>query len=48
MRTNPRFIVATIVVATLVSSCGSTQNPDSPYPDYTATFLQGPPNQDYM
>lgn len=40
-------------VAALLMSCGSAakdsaKNPDSPYPDFTATFLQGPPNQDYM
>ena len=44
--------VAVVAVSALVTSCGSegasAKDPDSPYPDYTATFLQGPPNQDYM
>ena len=44
--------VAVMTVSALFTGCGSkntaAQNPDSPYPDFTATFLQGPPNQDYM
>jgi len=44
---------AGVTVSALLAACGSSttggaKNPDSPYPDYTATFLQGPPNQDYM
>ena len=42
-----------MAIAALLPACGSgtneaANNPDSPYPDYTATFLQGPPNQGYM
>ena len=42
-----------MAIAALLPACGSgtheaANHPDSPYPDYTATFLQGPPNQDYM
>lgn len=36
------------VAACGTKSTGTASDPDSPYPDYTATFLQGPPNQDYM
>ena len=44
---------AGLTISALLAACGSSttggaKNPDSPYPDYTATFLQGPPNQDYM
>lgn len=43
---------AVLTISVLLAACGTSQNaaknPDSPYPDYTATFLQGPPNQDYM
>ncbi|MCW1958074.1 MAG: acetamidase/formamidase family protein [Mycobacterium sp.] len=44
---------ALVCIATTVAGCGSgksptASDPDSPYPDYTATFLQGPPNQEYM
>lgn len=58
MRTHPRrravsISVAGLTVAATLAGCGSATtgtagNPDSPYPDYTATFLQGPPNQSYM
>lgn len=41
--------VAVVTVSASVTSCGSrdtaARGPDSPYPDYTATFLQGPPDQ---
>jgi acetamidase/formamidase len=49
MRTRTAALVGTVA---LLAACTSrhvgTTDPDSPYPDYTATFLQGPPNQDYM
>lgn len=46
---------ASVVVLTslVLAGCGSgksgtASDPDTPYPDYTQTFLQGPPNQAYM
>lgn len=44
---------ALVVVVSLLSACGrgpagTAADPDSPYPDYTATYLLGPPNQGYM
>ena len=43
---------AVLTLSALLAACGSSdtaaKNPDSPYPDYTATFLQGPPIQDNM
>ena len=44
--------VSVLTATALLAGCGpernNAANPDSPYPDVTATFLQGPPNQDYM
>ena len=42
-----------VALAALVASCGSSPgntsaNPDSPYPDYSVTYLQGPPDQAHM
>lgn len=38
-----------VTIAALLTACGSgrneAKNPDNPYPDYTMTFLQGPPDQ---
>lgn len=38
-----------VTIAALLTACGSGRNeaksPDNPYPDYTMTFLQGPPDQ---
>lgn len=40
---------AVLTLSALLAACGpsntTAKNPDSPYPDYTATFLQGPPDQ---
>lgn len=45
-------LVAVVSLSAAVAACGAkpgtASDPDSPFPDYTATFLQGPPNQDYM
>ena len=49
----PVRAAAVAAIGALLAGCGSAStgtagNPDSPYPDYTATFLKGPPNQEYM
>ena len=46
-------VTASLTVSSLLAACGAaandaTRDPDSPYPDYTATFLQGPPDQAHM
>ncbi len=48
-----RIAASTLTISALLAGCGAEKqgaasDPDSPYPDFTATFLQGPPNQDYM
>lgn len=42
-----------VALAALLASCGSnpsgnSANPDKPYPDYSVTYLQGPPDQAHM
>ena len=42
-----------VALAALLASCGSSPsgtsaNPDKPYPDYSVTYLQGPPDQAHM
>ncbi|MCB1289180.1 MAG: acetamidase/formamidase family protein, partial [Mycobacterium sp.] len=46
-------VVAALAISSLLAGCGTardnaSEDPDRPFPDYTATFLQGPPNQAYM
>ena len=46
-------VVAALTISSLLAGCGTardnaSEDPDEPYPDYTTTFLQGPPNQAYM
>lgn len=50
---NGRIAASALTISALLAGCGAgnhgaASDPDSPYPDFTATFLQGPPNQDYM
>ena len=45
--------MAALAISSLLAGCGTardnaSEDPDRPFPDYTATFLQGPPNQAYM
>lgn len=47
------IVTAVLTLSLPLAACGpsnpgAAKNPDNPYPDYTATFLQGPPNQAYM
>ena len=47
------IVAALAGIAALLAGCGpgrngQAQDPDSPYPDVTETFLQGPPNQANM
>lgn len=55
----PRTAATALTISALLAACGSgpngaatehgsKTNPDSPYPDYTVTYLQGPPNQANM
>ena len=53
MRTAHTIALSAVTVSVLAAACGSRPDgtatgPDSPYPDYTVTYLQGPPNQAYM
>ena len=48
-----RTIAAAVTMCALLAACESSPDaaptdPDSPYPDYTATYLQGPPDQAHM
>ena len=44
---------AAVTICTVLAACGSSPDsaatdPDNPYPDYSMTFLQGPPDQAHM